>query len=179
LSYLPPRRKKNILQDYQRLSLKGRTISKIEISLTLGTEEFVPELRHFLRHSLEVGIPSTIQDVTMLAGLNKTNKAASQFQEIVVQSSMEIIEELLSSESILPITMLWVMYLKARLSELSGKFTQALEVIYACLDHTPTAVDIYVKKAEILEKLGKVAVASDVAEECRPLDLQDKYKIPS
>jgi predicted Zn-dependent protease len=172
---LSPAQKKNILQYYQRLSLKGRTISKIEISLTLGTEEFVPKLRHFLRHSLEVGIPSTIQDVTMLAGFNKTNKAASQFQDIVVQSSMEIIEELLSSESILPITMLWAMHLKACLSELSGKFTQALEVLDVCLDHTPTAVDIYVKKVEILEKLGKVAVASDVAEECRRLDLQDRY----
>ena len=41
--------------------------------------------------------------------------------------------------------------------------------------HTPTALDMHIKKGHLLKKLGDYTSASEIVEVCRSLDLQDRY----
>merc|ERR1711871_966805 len=60
-----------------------------------------------------------------------------------------------------PTTLLWSLFLKSHLLEKSGLITEALAVIEECVSHTPTALDMYIKKAKILRKLGDIQAAAE------------------
>ena len=74
-----------------------------------------------------------------------------------------------------PTTLLWSLFLKSHLLEKSGLITEALAVIEECVSHTPTALDMYIKKAKILRKLGDVQAAAETLRMCSNLDQQDRY----
>jgi N-alpha-acetyltransferase 15/16, NatA auxiliary subunit len=74
-----------------------------------------------------------------------------------------------------PTTILWSLFLKAHMLEKSGLLLDALAVIDECLGHTPTALDMHIKKARIIRKLGDPVSASQLVDSCRTLDLQDRY----
>jgi N-alpha-acetyltransferase 15/16, NatA auxiliary subunit len=74
-----------------------------------------------------------------------------------------------------PTALLWALYLKAHLQELSGNLDAALQTIEESLEHTPTALDMQGKKARLLKKMGRYTDAAVVMDECRALDLQDRY----
>lgn len=80
-----------------------------------------------------------------------------------------------SSQTEPPATLLWALFLKCSLLECVGRLVEALEVIEACLRHTPTAIDMLQRKARLLKKLGDVTTAADVINEARLLDLADRY----
>lgn len=74
-----------------------------------------------------------------------------------------------------PTSLLWALYLKAHILEMSGDLHEALVVINESIEHTATAIDMYGKKARILKKLGDLPAAAVTMDECRQLDLQDRY----
>jgi peptide alpha-N-acetyltransferase len=127
-------------------------------------------LKNFVASSLNSGIPSTFDDVHALIA----SPAAKNRRSALLETALEIANDLIR-EDMLPITHLWALYFKAQLLDLSGNFKEAISLLDECLEHTPTAIDIYLKKADILEKIGRFLPASSVVEECRKLDLQDRY----
>jgi len=74
-----------------------------------------------------------------------------------------------------PSTLLWCYYLRAHLLELIGEICPALEAIEKCIDHTPTAVDIYEKKGRLMKLAGDVHQAADIIDSGRALDKADRY----
>jgi peptide alpha-N-acetyltransferase len=74
-----------------------------------------------------------------------------------------------------PSALLWCLFLRSHLSELSGDYPAALAAIDECITHTPTALDMLSKKAHLLKKMGAFIEASEVMEYCRTLDLQDRF----
>ncbi len=74
-----------------------------------------------------------------------------------------------------PTALLWAQFLHAHLLECCGDLVGAQNVIEDCLQHTPTALDMYMKKARLLKKSGNVLEASMVMDHVRGLDLQDRY----
>lgn len=74
-----------------------------------------------------------------------------------------------------PPALLWALYLKCHLLELSGNLQGAMAVIDQSIDHTPTALDMYCKKAKLMKNMGDFYNASTVMDDCRLLDLQDRY----
>ena len=44
-----------------------------------------------------------------------------------------------------------------------------------CLEHTPTAVDVYELKARLLRAAGDIKAAVDILDQGRDLDRQDRY----
>ena len=52
---------------------------------------------------------------------------------------------------------------------------KALATIDTCIAHTPTALDMYLKKGKLLRKLGDTTNAAHVLDRCRAMDLQDRY----
>lgn len=74
-----------------------------------------------------------------------------------------------------PTSLLWAKFLKSHLLEKSGRMVEALALIEECILHTPTALDMHIKKAKILRKLGDPQSAADALKFCCSLDLQDRY----
>jgi N-alpha-acetyltransferase 15/16, NatA auxiliary subunit len=74
-----------------------------------------------------------------------------------------------------PSTMLWAWFLRAGLHELAGEFTEGIVLLDKCLEHTPTAVDVYELKARLLKAAGDIQAAVDCLDKGRELDRQDRY----
>lgn len=160
----------SLLKFYGTLTLSSRSFRKIELSLTAGSQDFSVLLKNFILSSLNSGIPSTFDDIHALV----TSSSVSNRSNSVHRVAFEIVDAILT-EDLLPITRLWAWFLKAQLLDSLGKYSEAISLLDECLQHTPTAIDIYLKKADILEKKGSFLDASTVVEDCRKLDLQDRY----
>jgi len=74
-----------------------------------------------------------------------------------------------------PSTMFWVWFCRAGWYELSGQYSLALEDLDRCIDHTPTAEDVYELRARVLQKAGSLSQAVEAIDKGRCLDLQDRY----
>ncbi|KAJ8600941.1 hypothetical protein CTAYLR_005072 [Chrysophaeum taylorii] len=74
-----------------------------------------------------------------------------------------------------PTSLLWVSYLRAHCLEWLGDLEAALETIDECIRHTPSAVDLYEKRARLLKRSGDAAEAAEAMDSARTLDLADRY----
>jgi tetratricopeptide (TPR) repeat protein len=74
-----------------------------------------------------------------------------------------------------PSTYLWALYLRAKLHEFCGEYSEGLKRIEDALEHTPTLVDLYELKGRLLKLSGDLDGAYQSLEEGRELDLQDRY----
>jgi N-alpha-acetyltransferase 15/16, NatA auxiliary subunit len=72
-------------------------------------------------------------------------------------------------------TVLWTWFLRAGLHEMVGEYNESLILLNKCIEHTPTAVDVYEMKARSLKAIGKLSDAVDCLDKGRELDLQDRY----
>lgn len=70
---------------------------------------------------------------------------------------------------------IWTCYFLSQHYLYLKDFTQAQSYIDKAMDHTPTMVEFYIQKARILKHLGLLDSASDILEEARKLDLQDRF----
>jgi N-alpha-acetyltransferase 15/16, NatA auxiliary subunit len=61
------------------------------------------------------------------------------------------------------------------LYELSGQYLERIELLDQCLEHTPTAVDVYELKARLLLQTGQTNEAVECLDKGRDLDRQDRY----
>jgi tetratricopeptide (TPR) repeat protein len=74
-----------------------------------------------------------------------------------------------------PSTTLWTWYLRASLHELAGEYSEGIALLDKCLEHTPTAVDVYELKARFLKAAGDMKAAVESLDHGRDLDRQDRY----
>ena len=74
-----------------------------------------------------------------------------------------------------PEALLWAMVLQSHLLERSGELELARAFVEESIAHTPTATDLYMRKARILKKMGDLTGAAAIANDGRALDLQDRY----
>lgn len=74
-----------------------------------------------------------------------------------------------------PSTLLWAWFLRAGLHELAGEYLEGIGLLDKCLEHTPTAVDVYELKARLLKAAGNVDAAVECLDKGRDLDRQDRY----
>lgn len=147
---------------------------------------FKAALDKYIRRCLQDAIPSLCQDIVALVMVQDpinpdrviyAKDAVDFAASKIIQLALSIIEDVLRTDrqQLLPSTELWAMYLKAHLQEKSGQISAALETIDAAILHTPTALDMYTKKAKILRKNGDYEQSAKITEEVRRLDLQDRY----
>jgi peptide alpha-N-acetyltransferase len=74
-----------------------------------------------------------------------------------------------------PSTILWAWFLRAGLYELAGEYEAGIALLDKCLEHTPTAVDVYELKARLLRSSGDINAAVECLDTGRELDKQDRY----
>jgi tetratricopeptide (TPR) repeat protein len=178
----------------------SRAVSKIRLSLVNNADELRARLDIHCRKCLSEGVPSLYHDIAFLvrqADLHKPDivTIVSDTRDFRVHPNAVVAIELVSgyidqlkstghfsaqdhaasSPKESPATLLWAMYLHANLLERCGQLEEANKWIDECVEHTPTALDMHVRKGKILRKCGNIADAAMVVENVRALDLQDRY----
>jgi tetratricopeptide (TPR) repeat protein len=177
---------------------KRSAANKIAMGLYRGADEIRAGLDNFMRANLRNAIPSLVQDVCALARVEDTNNAGRMMyatdavdfmQNEVAQTALSLVDSYIASlkktghfdDSTAgaaqepPTALLWSLFFKCHMHELRGELTQALEVINEAIAHTPTALDMHGKRARIQKKLGDLTSAAITMDDCRALDLQDRY----
>lgn len=147
----------------------------------------------FIRKSLVKGVPSLCLELSTFILLEKDGrltiaedpvdiKAHPTFK-LIVQMVDEYITSLKENKKLLPTdeyeeppsTELWTWYLRGGLHELAAEYHEGVAWLDKCLEHTPTAVDVYELKARLLKSAGDITSAVDCLDKGRDLDRQDRY----
>lgn len=171
---------------------KSYATTHIPITLIEG-EELKSAIDNLCRRHLSRGVPSLCNELLSLLWIERNGRlvrptdcidicAHPQFQMYVGLVDGYIASLLSCSKFSVndeteepPSTLLWVWYLRAGLHELASEYTDAITMIDNCIDHTPTAVDLYELKARILMKAGDIIAAVECIDKGRELDQQDRY----
>jgi peptide alpha-N-acetyltransferase len=74
-----------------------------------------------------------------------------------------------------PSTILWTMIFLAQHFDREKNYVRALELIDEAIEHTPLAIDAYMYRAKILKHAGDIQQAARQMDNCRQLDLADRY----
>ena len=163
---LTTEQKKILIELHKFPKFKSRAATKIVISLLEG-DEFKDELGSFFKKMLRSGVPSLYGDVCNLIRKDDPNRLG---RKVVVKDAWEFKNHPLTVSvlSLLdsyicnlrahgtfdgsegpketPLPLLWTLFLKSHLLEKSGSLKEALVIIDECLLHTPSALDMYIKK---------------------------------
>jgi peptide alpha-N-acetyltransferase len=175
----------------------SKTVNKIVLTLQPTETAFEEALDKYMRKILQEGVPSLCHDV---CALMMKSDDASPSRKIFVKDPADFrdnavckvalklvsgyitnLKEKGSFESDsaavadVPTSLLWSLFLRSHLLEMCGRPIEALADIDECIAHTPTALDMLVKKGRILKKLGDIKGAAKIVNQCRQLDLQDRY----
>lgn len=167
-------------------------MQRIPMNLVEG-ERFRNSMDVFIRKGLVKGVPSLGLELSTFVLVERNGRfvIADDPVEIKAHPTFVLMTELvdgyikcLESENKLlttdefeeaPSTQLWTWYLRASLHELAAEYEKGLALLDKCLEHTPTAVDIYELKGRLLKRSGDIAAAVDCLDKGRDLDRQDRY----
>lgn len=195
LKPLTAEQKETILAFYRETLLptypRSAAVKRIPLTLLQG-DELKDALGMYCQKHLKKGVPSLGSDLASLILVEKDNYyvrvndpvdfKAHPTIKMIVQLVDEYIVSLSTNakfpcddEEQPPSTILWTWYLRAYLHEVCGEYKEGLEMAEKCLEHTPTAVDVYEIKARLLKLAGDVSAAADCLEKGRELDKQDRY----
>ena len=191
----------NILKElYTTLmsKFKRSAANKIVMGFARGNEEIRTVLDVFMKNSLRNAIPSLVQDICALIRIpdpihpehvifatevvdirtHEVTQVAlslidSYIQNLKQHSQFDMTAPAAAPEA--PSALLWALFFKCHFLELTGELDQALQIIDEAIAHTPTALDMYGKRARIQKKQGDLTGAAVTMDECRMLDLQDRY----
>jgi tetratricopeptide (TPR) repeat protein len=167
-------------------------VQRIPMSLVDG-DKLKKSLDVLIRKSLVKGVPSLCLELSTFFMVEKEGrystardpvdvKGHSTFKLIVDMvdgyvTSLEENKKLLKSDEFEepPSTLLWTWYLRAGLHELAAEYSEGMTLVDKCLEHTPTAVDVYELKGRLLKSAGDIKAAVDCLDKGRDLDRQDRY----
>jgi peptide alpha-N-acetyltransferase len=186
--------KKILLDSYQN-ELTSRVVpyspAMVRIALTLlEGDALKTALDVYCRKNLAKGVPSLGRDLSSLLLLEKdgTLFRATDGVDIRSHPTFHTLVELADSyiatttpindnndDESSPSTILWAWYLRAGLHELAQEYSQGIALLDLCLEHTPTAVDVYELKASLLKAGGDIQAAVECLDHGRELDQQDRY----
>lgn len=189
----------NLLKELYSQEKFSRSMGSKKIKLhVLRGDEFRSAVDEYLRHCLHEGIPAVHHDICSLIyqpslwDSNRLEYVKDPFDfrsHQITSTIMELLDGYIAAlktngtfkqtptEDTVepPSSLLWTLFLKCHMLEMSGNLELALSVIEESIEHTPTALDMYLKKARILKKSGDIKLAAKEADDCRALDLQDRY----
>lgn len=171
---------------------RSPAVQRIPLTLMDG-DEFRSAVDAYCRKALTKGVPSLCSDLSSLIVVEENGRYRRVDDPVDVKSNpiytifVEIVEQYIDSlasgamfstadeKEEPPSTLLWVWYLRAGLHELAGEYTEGIEMLNKCLEHTPTAVDVYELKARLLKAAGDIISAVECLDLGRDLDKQDRY----
>lgn len=197
-SYLPltPEQKQLLRKAYAEelspLYPKSYAVQRLPLAL-LPIEELSATLDLFCRKDLTKGVPSLCGELGCFFLIEKDGFLAKATDPVDIRSHavFQVVVKLVDGyvenltacnkfaasdeKEEAPSTQLWALYLRAGLYEMEGNYQKGVETLDKCLEHTPTAVDVYELKARMLQKEGDLKKAVEVIDHGRDLDRQDRY----
>mmetsp|Transcript_20010 Transcript_20010/g.29024 ORF Transcript_20010/g.29024 Transcript_20010/m.29024 type:complete len:901 (+) Transcript_20010:308-3010(+) len=172
---------------------RSRAVRRIPLSILVG-DKLQDAVASYCRKGLTKGVPSLGSDLSAMFLVEKDGRyvLADDPADIRAHSNFSMlvglvdgyISSLLShskfsdadgEEEESPSTVLWAWYLRAFLHELAGEYMDGIALADKCIEHTPTAVDVYELKARLLQAAGDKGAAADCLDKGRELDKQDRY----
>lgn len=171
---------------------KSAAVTRIPLNLVEG-DRFRKSVDVFMRKGLVKGVPSLCREISSFFLLEKGGRyeIATDPMDVVEHETFKLVVEVvdgyvncLKENSKLladdefeepPSTELWVWYLRAGLHELAGEYDAGIELLDKCIEHTPTAVDLYELRGRLLRSAGDLKAAVDTLDKGRDLDRQDRY----
>lgn len=130
--------------------------------------EFRSRVASYITAQLKRGVPSAFANVKPLY---RSEKKRTVILEVVSEFFRTVDVEFKTN----PTIKLWTTYFFAQHYLHLNELDKATEYIEAALKHTPTLVELYVLKARILKRQGKLLEAAQVMDNGRKLDLQDRF----
>lgn len=128
--------------------------------------EFRPRAQKYILAQLKRGVPATFVNVKPLYK-NKQKRA-------IIAS---IVSDFYTNDvpQLAPPVFVWASYFLAQHFLYINDLDTAMAHIDKAIDHSPTLVELYIVKARITKHLGKFDEASDIMQQGRNLDLQDRF----
>mmetsp|Transcript_30264 Transcript_30264/g.73657 ORF Transcript_30264/g.73657 Transcript_30264/m.73657 type:complete len:909 (+) Transcript_30264:303-3029(+) len=174
------------------LNEKSNAATRIPLNLVEG-ERFRNSLDIFIRKGLVKGVPSLCRELSSFLLAENSNRLSiiddpvdikeHPTYKLIVEMTEAYILSLEANKKLLPddeneeppSTELWTWFLRAGLHELAGEYSDAIGLTDRCLEHTPTAVDVYELKARLQRSAGDIKAAAETLDAGRDLDRQDRY----
>ncbi|KAJ8141571.1 hypothetical protein OY671_005267 [Metschnikowia pulcherrima] len=128
--------------------------------------EFKKRVRTYITTQLKRGVPATFVNVKPLY---KNKKKISVIASVVQQFYEKDVPQLP------PPVFVWTSYFLAQHYLYLNDLASATRHIDAALAHSPTLVELYIVKARIVKHTGDFEKASQIMQEGRSLDLQDRF----
>mmetsp|Transcript_115959 Transcript_115959/g.334857 ORF Transcript_115959/g.334857 Transcript_115959/m.334857 type:complete len:889 (+) Transcript_115959:108-2774(+) len=171
---------------------RSLAMQRIPMNLVNG-DRLKNSLDVFMRKQLVKGVPSLCRELSTFFLVEQNGRYAIATDPFFVKSHptykliVEMVDGYVSSlkenKKLLPTdefeeppsTELWAWYLRAGLHELVAEYKEGIILLDQCLDHTPTAVDVYELKARLLKSSGDLKTAVECLDKGRDLDRQDRY----
>lgn len=193
---LTPEQKQTLLDAYKAdlfpKYAKSAAVQRIPMNLVDG-DRLKNSLDVFIRKGLVKGVPSLCLEISSFFLLEKGGRyvVATDPVEIKHHPTFQLIVEMVdgyissleSNKKLLPTdeyeespsTELWAWYMRAGLHELAAEYSEGIAYLDKCIEHTPTAVDIYELKGRLLKSSGDIKAGVECLDKGRDLDRQDRY----
>eukprot|EP01135_Chromosphaera_perkinsii_P005803 Nk52_evm3s366 gene=Nk52_evmTU3s366 len=144
----------------------------IPLSFIPTGDVFRTKVEIFLKNMLRKGAPSLFNCVKHLY---KDTSKLQVIEEICLTYLQELRSEAEKQDQEAPSTELWVLYFLAQHFNYVEHSVLALKFVEEAIVHTPTLIELYMCKADILHKAGDSEGAAAAANEARELDTADRY----
>ena len=188
--------KQSLLEAYRGELLtmmpKSSAVQRIPLTLIQG-KELQTASDAYCRKALSKGVPSLCSDLSSFLVVEENGRYRriedpadvknNQTYRTFVEMTDAYIGSLVACGKFAaddekeeqPSTILWTWFLRAGFHELAGEYVEGIALLDKCLEHTPTAVDVYELKARLLKAAGDMNSAVDCLDNGRELDKQDRY----
>jgi len=172
---------------------RSAAMKRIYLTLLLSSsEDFRASIDKYCQKQLVRGVPSLGSDLSSLYLIERSNRYVLAKDPVDIKSHpvykqlVELVDSYINSLSSHntfpndptehpPSTLLWSWYLRCKLHAQAAEYADGIALVDKCIDHTPTGVDFYELKANLLERGGDIQQAADVVDAGRDLDHQDRY----
>ncbi|CAM8997376.1 unnamed protein product [Rhodiola kirilowii] len=149
-------------------------VKRIPLDFLQG-ERFLEAADNYIRPLLTKGVPSLFSDLSSL--YDQPGKA-----NILENLILELEHSIRTTggypgrdDKEPPSTLLWTLFFLAQHYDRRGQYAVALAKVDEAIEHTPTVIDLYSVKSQILKHAGDLAAAAALADEARCMDLSDRY----
>jgi peptide alpha-N-acetyltransferase len=177
---------------------RSAAVKRIYLTLLVpSSEQFQTSIDKYCQKQLVKGVPSLGSDLSSLYLIEDNARPDKKHYVLatdpvdvkahpIYQQLVKLVDSYinsLSSQSTFPnntiehppSALLWAWYLRAILHGQAAEYADGITLINKCIDHTPTGVDFYELKANLLEAGGDIQQAAEVVDAGRDLDHQDRY----
>lgn len=167
----------NVMRELKEMYPKSDTAARMYLHTLQDDQDFAKEVTLYILPRLRKGIPSLFN---AMKGFYNSPARCKLLQCAIAELLTELKkhgrcspndEEFCEAPSVY----LWALLYSALESDFMGDYNVALHTINEAIDHTPTAIDLYLAKAKIYKHGGDALSAFNAANSAREMDLADRY----